>query len=104
MEVVTTDPVEERFKEILDLSSDIILTHVDGVITYVNDQVTHITGYSREELLHKSLLMLIPPEYENEYKTVIGRRIEGNRECAFYQIEIIPSSHPIHYCNPNKLP
>lgn len=44
----------EQYKQILDESTIVSRTKPNGVISYVNDRFSKITGYSREELVGKS--------------------------------------------------
>ena len=79
----------DRYKGILDKVSDCVLTHVGGIITYINDESARVTGYSKDELLKANLMRLIPPEYASDIQSAIKRRRSGDTDSFLYQIEIL---------------
>lgn len=53
---------EDRFRHFSELSLDAIVIHENGVIKDTNSAALQMFGYSREEMLEQSLLMLAAPE------------------------------------------
>ncbi|MBU8849064.1 MAG: PAS domain-containing protein, partial [Desulfobacterales bacterium] len=55
---------EERFKTLSNLTFEGILIHNNGVVIDLNDTVTRMLGYTREELTGKNIIQLcVLPEY-----------------------------------------
>lgn len=57
---------EERFRTLVESAPDAVITvGGEGDIVLVNNQAEKLFGYPREELLGKSVDMLVPPEYRD---------------------------------------
>ncbi len=55
-------------RELLDaVPAGIIVTHQDGRISYINAEAERLFGYSREELLEKSIDLLLPERYNRNH-------------------------------------
>jgi PAS domain S-box-containing protein len=75
-----TELAGHRLAAIVESSEDAILTkNLDGVITSWNQGATALFGYSAEEAIGKSVLMLIPPERQNEEPSILARIRAGER-------------------------
>ena len=58
----------ERFHTIIEAAPNaLLLVNAAGRITFLNSQAERIFGYPREELLGKSIEMLIPPEFRQDH-------------------------------------
>src|SRR5882757_362238 len=65
---------------IVESSDDAILSKdLTGQITSWNQAAARIFGYSREEILGGSILLLIPPELHHEEKTILAKIRAGER-------------------------
>ena len=65
---------------IVESSDDAIVSKdLDGVITSWNQGAERIFGYSAEEVVGKSITMLIPPERHGEEATILERLRRGER-------------------------
>jgi PAS domain S-box-containing protein len=65
---------------IVDSAGDaIIAKDLDGVIQSCNAAALRLFGYSSDELLGKSVRMLIPPERQSEEDEILGRLRRGER-------------------------
>ena len=80
---------EIDFKEILNNANDIILTHIDGIINYINDEAARIMGYTKEELIGQPIIKFIVPQFLDEMKTAIERRVAGDAEQQIYTVRIL---------------
>lgn len=61
-----------------------------GKIVHENSTVTNRLGYSREELLGKSVLMVHPPERREEAGRIVGEMLNGKAE--FCPVPVITKS------------
>ncbi len=80
---------ELKYKLLVESVNDVICVVQDGVIKYVNPQVTNITGYSIDELIDRSIFEFIYPEdrkivYENYTK-----RLSGEPAPPVYEFRIL---------------
>ncbi len=57
----------EHYREIVDQQNLISITNVDGIITFVNDNFSKVSGYSKEELLGKNYSIVQHPNTTNAY-------------------------------------
>jgi PAS domain S-box-containing protein len=69
-----------RLAAIVDSSDDgIISKDVNGIITSWNKGAERLYGYSAEEVIGKSVAILIPPEYQDEEYATFARVWRGDR-------------------------
>jgi len=80
----TTDDTHRRYKILADVSFEAIVLSEDGVIVDFNQQLTEMTGYSRDDLIGKSVMPFISQEYHEQVTRAIR---EGNIDP--YEIAII---------------
>jgi PAS domain S-box-containing protein len=65
---------------IVESSDDAIITkNLDGIITSWNRSAERLFGYTAEEVIGKSVTILIPPERHNEEPTILDRVRRGER-------------------------
>ncbi|HPQ68190.1 MAG TPA: PAS domain S-box protein [bacterium] len=83
---ILSSSTEERFRRLFDAQTDCVF-HIsgDGHFLDVNKTVTEILGYRREELIGKSLRMLVPDEsiedsFEKIRQLQLGSKIENYRK------------------------
>jgi PAS domain S-box-containing protein len=80
---------EERYRDLVENAHDIIYSHdLKGNYTSVNKAVEQITGYSREEALNINLAQIIAPEYLEQARSMIQRKLAGDKETV-YDLEIV---------------
>ncbi|RJQ63567.1 MAG: PAS domain S-box protein [Desulfobacteraceae bacterium] len=69
---------EERYRGIVETAEEGIATHdPDGTITYVNQRMANMLGYSREEIIGRSSLDFV---YDNEERQAVIRARESLKE------------------------
>jgi PAS domain S-box-containing protein len=69
-----------RIVAIVESSDDAIVSKdLDGIITSWNAGAERLFGYTAEEAIGKSVVMLIPPDRHNEEPTILGRIRRGER-------------------------
>jgi diguanylate cyclase (GGDEF)-like protein/PAS domain S-box-containing protein len=79
---------EANYRDLVENASDIIYTHdLEGRFTWVNKAWERITGYSREEGLRLRIWDILAPEYVEQVKTVVERKLSG--EGQLFEVEII---------------
>jgi len=70
---------EHEQREIFNAMLDaVFIVNHKGIITLVNDSVSKLFNYSREELISKNISMLMPPEYKKLHKKYIERFISSD--------------------------
>jgi len=66
---------QERFKKLSNLTFEGILIHNNGVVVDVNESLTQMIGYSKEELVGENIIQLsVPPEYRASIRENIVKR------------------------------
>jgi len=81
---------EERHRALFENAHDVVYTHdLQGRITSINPAAERISGYSREELLGKTIQDLVVPEQREYGRQQTARKVAGEAESTFYDIEIM---------------
>jgi diguanylate cyclase (GGDEF)-like protein/PAS domain S-box-containing protein len=81
---------EANYRDLVENASDIIYSHdLSGRFTWVNKAVERITGYPREEILHKTIWEILAPEYVEPVKGAIERKLSS--EMQLFEVEVIAS-------------
>ena len=71
---------EERYRNVVELSPDPILIHIDGKIVYCNPALVQNLGTAgSEELLGRAVLDLLGPEDQDEARERIDKTFHGQR-------------------------
>jgi PAS domain S-box-containing protein len=72
--------VSQHLAAIVESSDDAIISKdLDGIITSWNQGAARIFGYTAEEVIGKSVTVLIPPDRYNEEPDILGRVRRGER-------------------------
>lgn len=69
----------EEYRKVLDESAIVSKSDLEGTITYVNDQLCAMTGYSREELLGKPHSILRHPDVPKKVFADMWKTIQSGR-------------------------
>ncbi len=106
------DNEREIYKSILEKSHDSIIIFDNGKLLFVNEEVSHLTGYSKEELLTMNAWDVVHPkdlprlmkyherrkkgdESPKEYTAVIVRKDGKERLCHFNTKTIYLNGEPV---------
>ena len=87
---------ELRYSTIVNSSPNIIFIHRDGIILYVNDVASQYLGYSRDELIGKSLFEFIADDSKEVVLKNMRRRMAGE-DVATYEVKIITKFNETKY-------
>ena len=83
------DLAQARLAAIVDSSEDAILSKtLDGVILTWNAGAERLFGYSSEEAVGKSILMLIPPDRLDEEREILARVARGDPVDHFETVRV----------------
>ncbi|MCX8122861.1 MAG: PAS domain S-box protein [Spirochaetes bacterium] len=81
---------EERYRNLAESTQDCIALHdMNGVIQYVNQAAVNITGYSREEIIGKNIIMFIPRKYRRSIYERHTKRLKGFMGIDQFEAEMI---------------
>ena len=74
---------------VIESSHDAIITkNLNGIITSWNAGAEHTFGYKPEEVIGKSVTILIPPDHENEEPAILERLRRGERVDHYETIRV----------------
>lgn len=80
---------EQKYRELFENAKDAIYVHdLEGRYTSVNPAAEELTGYPRDEILSMTFLDLVAPEYRNEVRDNLDKKLQAEGETS-YEIEII---------------
>jgi PAS domain S-box-containing protein len=68
---------EKKYRSLLEGLRDSIIVHRNTRILYFNPSCEEVLGYSRESLLGKSIMSLVPPEFHEIVTTAVKKRMAG---------------------------
>jgi PAS domain S-box-containing protein len=69
-----------RLAAIVESSADAIISKdMDGSITHWNQAAEQLYGYSSEEVIGKSVVLLMPPERSDDFPEIMGKLTKGER-------------------------
>jgi PAS domain S-box-containing protein len=81
---------------VIESSHDAIITkNLDGIITSWNAGAEHMFGYKPEEVIGKSVTILIPPGHENEEPAILERLRRGERVDHYETIRVRKDGAPL---------
>jgi PAS domain S-box-containing protein len=80
---------EERYRRLVDGANDLVYSHdVAGVLTSVNRACLETTGYTRDEVVGRSIATILPPDSLAKARAMIARKVEGGA-ATVYELEIL---------------
>ena len=79
---------EKKYRLLLKGLPDSIIVHRNKKILYLNAACEKVLGYSREDLLGKSIMLLVPPEFAETVNTAVRKRMAGETFDP-YEIDLI---------------
>ncbi len=81
---------EERYRDLFENASDLIATvDLDGHLTAVNEAFVKTLGYSREELIGKSLDELVPEQQIDRLQVAREGKLHDSASATVYEHELI---------------
>jgi PAS domain S-box-containing protein len=86
-----------RLAAIVDGSDDAIIgKNLSGIVTNWNTGAQRLFGYTAEEMIGQSILILLPDERKDEEQEILGRLQRGERVEHFETIRVRKDGRPIH--------
>src|SRR5687768_8181234 len=81
---------EERYRELFENANDLVYTHdLQGIVTSMNVAGERLTGYSREDVLGRSISEFVAPEQRDRGRDAMARKLRGEVTATFYEIDIV---------------
>ncbi len=82
-----------RFREIYETASEgIFIADFQGNLLSFNDSVVRLMGYTREELTHKNIRDLMPPEDFEYVNMIVNRDLKDARDNTMYEASCVDKS------------
>ena len=80
---------EERYKGVVDTQTELICRYLpDATLVFVNDAYCRYYGYSRQELIGRSFLSLIPPAHQAEARQHYLSLLQNPRTEQYEHMEV----------------
>jgi PAS domain S-box-containing protein/putative nucleotidyltransferase with HDIG domain len=96
--LVALEESEEKYRTLVEHSSDGIFIYANDNFTFVNDQLSKITHYTKEELYDISPWKIIYPNDRDKVKEIDLRRKMGEEVPKAYDVRIVTKHGDIRYC------
>jgi PAS domain S-box-containing protein/putative nucleotidyltransferase with HDIG domain len=96
--LVALEESEEKYRTLVEHSSDGIFIYANNTFMFVNDQLCKITDYAKEELYHTSPWKIIYPNDRDKVKDIDLRRKMGEDVPKAYDVRIVTRNGDIRYC------
>ncbi len=77
--------VEEKYRALVDNANEAIVVVQDGKIMYANPKAIEVSGYSKQELMFKSIFNFIHPEDREQLTNRYKERVNGKKLSDNYQ-------------------
>jgi diguanylate cyclase (GGDEF)-like protein/PAS domain S-box-containing protein len=87
---------EARYSTIVNSSPNVIFVHKAGLVFYVNDTVSRLLGYSRDEIVGKSLFEFVADDSKEIVSRNMQRRM-ASEEVEIYEAKVIAKTGDIKY-------
>ncbi|RPJ63992.1 MAG: PAS domain S-box protein, partial [Dehalococcoidia bacterium] len=96
---------EERYRTILDQMNEAYYeADHEGKLTFMNDALTRLLGYTREELIGKTGLTHIPADLRDKMKDLVNRVLTTGKPSALYSQPRIRKDGSIVYFDVSNFP
>ncbi len=96
--LVALEESEEKYRTLVEHSSDGIFIYAEENFKFVNEQLCRITDYSREELYSINPAKIIYPNDREKVKEIDLRRKMGEEVPKAYDVRIVTKHGDIRYC------
>ncbi len=91
------DDLKAQLAAIVESSDDAIIgKNFDGTITSWNRGAERIFGYSAEEVIGRSVTLLMPTDRVHEESTILGRLRQGERIDHFESVRVTKDGHTVN--------
>jgi PAS domain S-box-containing protein len=88
--IASENALEARYRELFDNANDIVYTHdTAGRLLTVNRAGETITGYSRDELLQRTIFDLAPPERREAVAAWLAKLVAGQPTKSTFEAELV---------------
>src|SRR3954466_8857144 len=92
-----TDELQARLAAIVATSDDAIVSkNLDGIVQSWNRAAEHIFGWTAEEIVGRSITLLIPPERISEETEILSRIRSGERVDHFETVRVCKDGRRIN--------
>jgi PAS domain S-box-containing protein len=92
---------EERYRTLVENSEDVILVLRNRKIEFVNSRIFHLLGYSRDEIVGKSLEELVFTDDKEVVDRLHADVPAGNTNKDFYECRLLSRAGEIHWVQMN---
>ncbi len=89
---------EEKYRAIVEQSHDAIYIYRGNKFLFVNDRVSEITGYSKEELYDVDVWELIHPDDREKIMEIAKKRMKGEQVPPTYEARVVTKEGEIKQC------
>lgn len=83
-----TYSTERIFKHLVSNLPDMVMVHVQGKITYINNVMYELMGYKEEEVYGNTIYNFVHEEDKQKLKEIIKNRAKDINPPAYYQLRI----------------
>ncbi|MFQ6037300.1 MAG: PAS domain S-box protein, partial [Candidatus Aminicenantales bacterium] len=89
---------ERKYRTIVEQSHDAIYIYSGDRFLFVNDRVSEITGYSKQELSRLNVWTLIHPDDRARIQDIARKRAEGKKVPSRYTARVLMRSGDVRIC------